>query len=88
MRLQFWFKKVSMLLFVMLHAKNSLWDVLKNGSVYGGAIKDKDIPATGRGGPLGCDTSRYNRFTDDGEVVSLKRRLPFTPRKIPGTHFC
>jgi hypothetical protein len=29
-----------------------------------------------------------NRFTDGGEVVSLMRRPPFTPRKIPGTHFC
>jgi hypothetical protein len=29
-----------------------------------------------------------NRFTDGGEVVSFTRRLPFTPRKIPGTHFC
>jgi hypothetical protein len=25
---------------------------------------------------------------DGGEVVSLMRRPPFTPRKIPGTHFC
>jgi hypothetical protein len=29
-----------------------------------------------------------NRLTDCGEVVSLMRRPPFTPRKIPGTHFC
>jgi hypothetical protein len=29
-----------------------------------------------------------NRFTDDGEVVSLTRRPPFTPRNIHGTHFC
>jgi hypothetical protein len=28
-----------------------------------------------------------NRLTDGGEVVSLMRRPPFTPRKIPGTHF-
>jgi hypothetical protein len=28
-----------------------------------------------------------NRLTDGGEVVSLTRRPPFTPRKIPGTHF-
>jgi hypothetical protein len=27
-------------------------------------------------------------ITDGGEVVSLIRRLPFTPRKIPGTHLC
>jgi hypothetical protein len=40
-----------------------------------------------------CQTSRLshfleNRLTDGGEVVSLTRRQPFTPRKIPGTYFC
>jgi hypothetical protein len=29
-----------------------------------------------------------NRLTDGVEVVSLTRQLPFTLRKIPGTHFC
>jgi hypothetical protein len=29
-----------------------------------------------------------NRLTDGGEVVSLIRRPPLTPRKIHGTHFC
>jgi hypothetical protein len=29
-----------------------------------------------------------NRLTDGCKVVSLTRRPPFTPRKIPGTHFC
>jgi hypothetical protein len=29
-----------------------------------------------------------NRLTDSGEVVSLMSRPPFTPRKIPGIHFC
>jgi hypothetical protein len=28
------------------------------------------------------------RLTHGGEVVSLKRGPLFTPRKIPGTHFC
>jgi hypothetical protein len=28
-----------------------------------------------------------NRLTDGDEVASLTRRPPFTPRKIPGTHF-
>jgi hypothetical protein len=42
-------------------------------------IKLKAIPATGRGGPWGCETSRLphfldNRLTDGGEVVSLKHR--------------
>jgi hypothetical protein len=29
-----------------------------------------------------------NWLTDGGEVVSPTRQPPFTPRKIPGTHFC
>jgi hypothetical protein len=53
----------------------------------------KAIPVTGHGGPKGCETSRLphfldNRLTDGAEVVSLTRRPPFTPRNIPGTHFC
>jgi hypothetical protein len=52
----------------------------------------KAVPVTGREGPYGCETSRLPYFidirrTDGGEVVSLKRRPPFTPRKIPGTNF-
>jgi hypothetical protein len=55
--------------------------------------KGKPIPVTGREDPEGCETSRFlyfldNRLTDGGEVVSPTRRPPFTPRKIPGTHFC
>jgi hypothetical protein len=55
--------------------------------------KGKAIPVTGREGPWGCETSRLpyfldNQLTDVGEVVSPTRRPPFTPRKIPGTHFC
>jgi hypothetical protein len=55
--------------------------------------KYKVIPVRGRGGPYACETSRLphfldNRLTDGGEVVRLTRRPPFTPRKIPGTHFC
>jgi hypothetical protein len=47
----------------------------------------KAIPETGREGPQGYETSRLphfleNRLTDGGEVVSLTRRQPFTPRKI------
>jgi hypothetical protein len=53
--------------------------------------KKKAIPETGREGPYGCVTSSHphfldNRFTDGGEA-SLTCRPPFTPRKIPGTHF-
>jgi hypothetical protein len=56
-------------------------------------VKIKAIPETGRGGPWGCETPTLphfldNRLTDSGEVISLKRRPPFTPRKIPDTHFC
>jgi hypothetical protein len=28
------------------------------------------------------------QLTDNDKVVSLMRRPPFTPRKIPSTHFC
>jgi hypothetical protein len=48
---------------------------------------DKVIPIRGRGdveAPIFCRC----RLTDREEVVSLTRRLPFTPRKNPGTHFC
>jgi hypothetical protein len=56
-------------------------------------LKGKAIPVTGRGGPYGCEPSRIprfldNRLTDGGKVVNLKRRPPFTPWKVPGTHFC
>jgi hypothetical protein len=42
-------------------------------------IKVNVIPATARGAPYDCETSRSphfldNRLTDDGEVVSLTRR--------------
>jgi hypothetical protein len=55
--------------------------------------KGKGIPITGRGDPWGCDTPRLphfldSRLTNDGEVVSLTHRPPFTFRKIPDTHFC
>jgi hypothetical protein len=52
----------------------------------------KAIPVRACGGLYGCDTSRLphfldNRLTDGGEVVSLMRRPPLTPKKIPGTDF-
>jgi hypothetical protein len=47
--------------------------------------KGKAVPVTGRGGSLGCETSRItlldNRLIDGGEVVSLTRRPPFTPQE-------
>jgi hypothetical protein len=47
----------------------------------------KAIPVTGRGGSLGCETSRLphfpdNQLTDGGEVVSLTRWSPFTPQEV------
>jgi hypothetical protein len=52
--------------------------------------RGKAIPVAGRGGPHGCETSRLpyflnNRLTDGGEAANLRRRPPYTPRKIPGT---
>jgi hypothetical protein len=49
-------------------------------------------PVTSHGDPQDSETSRLphfldNRLTDGGDVVSLTRRPPFTPRKIPGTRF-
>jgi hypothetical protein len=41
-----------------------------------------------------CETSRFPHFLDNwltdggGEVFSLTRRQSFSPRKIPGIHFC
>jgi hypothetical protein len=41
---------------------------------------------------LGYTATRFPNFldnglTDGGKVVSFTQRLPFNPRKIPGTHF-
>jgi hypothetical protein len=55
--------------------------------------KSKSFPGTCRGGSSVCETSRLPHLldtllTDGSETVSLTRRRAFTPRKIPGTHFC
>jgi hypothetical protein len=55
--------------------------------------KGKAIPVADHGGPPDCEMSRLPHFlgsqlTDGSEVVSLTCQPPFTPRKIPGTHFC
>jgi hypothetical protein len=55
--------------------------------------KVKAIPVTGRGRAQKIVMRRgfhilYNRLTDGGEFVSLMRRPPLIPRKIPGTYFC
>jgi hypothetical protein len=46
----------------------------------------KAISVTGRGGPYGCETSRFSHFldnflTDGGEVVSLTRRPHLYPKE-------
>jgi hypothetical protein len=51
------------------------------------------IAVTGRGGPEHCEMLRFPHFldirlTDGDKVVSPTRRPPFTPKNIPGTHFC
>jgi hypothetical protein len=66
-----------------------IWDSVP---VFVWTGKKKSIPVTGRGGPYRWETSSLphfldNQLTDSGKVVSLKRRPPFAPRKIPGTHF-
>jgi hypothetical protein len=58
--------------------------------IFFGVPKGKKV--RGRGGPYDCETSRRTHLLDnwltDGGEVSLTRRPAFTPRKIPGTHFC
>jgi hypothetical protein len=54
------------------HNFRKIEDILK-------ILKAKAIPVTGRGGPYGCETSRFPHFldsrrTDGGKVVSLTRR--------------
>jgi hypothetical protein len=49
--------------------------------------KGKAVPVTDRGGPLGCEMLRLphfldNQFTDDGDLVSLTRRLLFNPGRF------
>jgi hypothetical protein len=49
-------------------------------------IKSKTIPVTDRGGPYGCEKSRFprflnSRFTYGGKVVSPKCRPSFTPQE-------
>jgi hypothetical protein len=61
-------------------------------TIYIYRLEKTSILVTGCGGPWDCETSRLshfldNRFTDGGKVVSLTRRPPFTPIKVPGIHF-
>jgi hypothetical protein len=67
--------------------QNVLWEpefyVIKNTVILVTGRGDLDFMIR-RGSHIFLDTW----LTDGGEVVSLTRRPPFTPRKIPGTHFC
>jgi hypothetical protein len=59
--------------------------ILENG--FGTFFKVKVILVTGNVGLLGCGTARLphfldHRLIDGGEVVSLKRRNLFTPRRF------
>jgi hypothetical protein len=50
-------------------------------------ISDRGISVPGHGGPLSCEMSRLphfldNRFTDGGQVVSLKRSRPLSPERF------
>jgi hypothetical protein len=79
-----------------------LWDVeaptFSRHRLTGGgevvSVTRQAIPATGRGGPLGSETSSLPHFYKIGSQMSVRLaalragRPPFTPRKIPGTHFC
>jgi hypothetical protein len=63
-------------------AMNLLYNMFKKAS-----------PVTGHGGPYGCEILRFPPFldsqlTDGDEVVSFACQLPFTPRKILGSHTC
>jgi hypothetical protein len=54
--------------------------------------KGKAIPVTGHEYPLVCEMSRLlhfldSRVTDGGEVVSPRRRPPFTPQEDSGYSF-
>jgi hypothetical protein len=54
-------------------------------------VKCKTNLLRGRGGSYGRETSRLTHFpgsrlTDGVEVVSLKGRPLYTPRKTPGIH--
>jgi hypothetical protein len=55
--------------------------------------RGKAIPVTDRRSPYVWETSRLPYFlayllTYCNKVVSLMHRPPFTPRTIPGTHYC
>jgi hypothetical protein len=77
----------------ILNLKNQFISLHRLQNRYHYKVKSKTVHITDRGEPQCYETSRLphflnNRLTDDGEVLSLTHWPPFTPRKIPGTHFC
>lgn len=72
-----------LLWFELFSAANDAW--LQDDERFN-KNKCEVISVSGRGGPYGCETSRislflYNLFTDDGEIVSLKRQPRFNLAK-------
>jgi hypothetical protein len=62
-------------------------------NIFGLLLLFERYPCDRYEGPNGCELLRLphfldNRLTDGSEVVSLAFQQPFTPRNIPGTHFC
>jgi hypothetical protein len=56
-------------------------------------VRGKSISVTAYGVSWGCEVMDISHFlhdwfTEGDDVVSLRRRPPFTARKIPVTHFC
>jgi hypothetical protein len=87
----FWFYNYGLRNSCSCYMFNLFFDIFM---VSGGVKKKgKAITVTGRGGSLGCKTSRLSYFLDNkltvgGEIVRYTRRPSFTLRKIPGTHLC
>jgi hypothetical protein len=73
---------------VLFDLQNPIFNIIYNHYKKEG----KAIPVTGWEAHRvarrqGSHISLHNWLTDGSEVVSLTHRPPFTPRKIPGTHF-
>jgi hypothetical protein len=79
-------------LFTPRHSVTAQKTVLPQLEIYN-FVGGKGIPVTGCGSPQGYETLRFPHFldswlTDGGKNVSRMHWPHFTPRKIPGTHFC
>jgi hypothetical protein len=80
-------------IYILIELEEKVLKLHKTFILIAPIVKGKAIPVTGHGAPQSCEMSRIphfpdNQLTDGSEVVSLTRRPPFTPRKIPGTQFC